>query len=478
MALSPFLIWGFGVTEKGSWTARPHSGLSGDELTSRYLACRAADGPLSSRVEQTLSLIVRHARFMPRPVFLGAGQLRELETDLLGLMALLRSLPDRLCGGDLRRFAGVVGLTELQAEIAVSTSRGEPARLARPDMFLTAEGFRLLEVNMTSSVGLFDSGEIGSAMLDDPVVAWFAREHGLVLDDPLDQYARMLLAELAERDALDTRVVALCAMELCEVDRLGAEFFAILLSDRGFDAFECDVSELEHRDGRLWFGAKAVDVVWRFVNVEEVNTANLARLEPLLSAHAQDAVAMFTPFDGDLYGGKGSLALVSSLAGGPLLTEAESGLVTRLLPWTRMLAARPDEDLDLAGVVADAERRQEELVLKPAWRHGGDGVVLGWAVSPVQWRESLAAAIASGEAHVLQERVYPVREICHGDQEMTVLWSPFLLDDRFAGFAVRSTLDASNGLVSVSEGARIGCCLHAAPEMRTEGHLAGADVAS
>ncbi|RDI23109.1 hypothetical protein [Lentzea flaviverrucosa] len=430
------------------------------ELTERYLADRAASGPLSSRVANTLGVLVRDARYLPRPVFLDTDRVRTLEADLVALLTLLRSLPERVAGGDLRQFARLVGLDEVQTEVALRASRGLPARFARPDMFLTEDGFRVIEVNMTSSVGLFESGEIGAVMLEDPVVGRFAHDHGLVLEDPLDHYTDMLLAHLRERDALETKVVAVCGMSLSEADRVVAEFYCVLLADRGFDAFVCDAADLSYCDGQLRYGTKVVDVVWRFVNIEEVGEAgNLAALEPLLRAHDDGAVAMFTPFDGDIYGSKGALALVSSLADRAELTEDETALVARLVPWTRMLRSRPEEGLDLAAVLGHAERHQADLVVKPACRHGGQGVVIGSTVSPADWRQALDAAVASGEAHVLQQRVRPALE-AGPDGGLTVLWSPFVLDDKLAGFAVRGLVGAAEGMVSMPSGARVGCCLH------------------
>ena len=93
---------------------------------------------------------------LPQPVFLTAAERTGLAADLRCLHDMLVSLPERLLGGDRLAMAQAVGMTELQAGVvARAAGNGPLTPLGRADLYRAADGFQLLEYNISSALGGF-----------------------------------------------------------------------------------------------------------------------------------------------------------------------------------------------------------------------------------------------------------------------------------------------------------------------------------
>jgi hypothetical protein len=113
-----------------------------------------------------------------------------------------------------------------------------------------------------------------------------------------------------------------------------------------------------------------------------------------------------------------------------------------------------------------AAGHQQDLVLKPALRHSGDGVLPGWhhGLSPRLWQQRLSEAVSS--PHVIQWRIRPVSELFPGDDgelvPWIVTWGVFTGVGGDGGVLARAATVASNtGVINVDRGASVGCCLSA-----------------
>jgi hypothetical protein len=85
----------------------------------------------------------------------------------------------------------------------------------------------------------------------------------------------------------------------------------------------------------------------------------------------------------------------------------------RHIPWTRILSDRRTmlPEGRLGGLLEYARTGCERLVLKPNRSYGGEGIVIGCAVTQEQWEVALDVALADSERWVVQQLVtIPVRE--------------------------------------------------------------------
>ena len=204
-------------------------------------------------------------------------------------------------------------------------------------------------------------------------------------------------------------------------------------------------------------------MVFRLFMIEDVlKPGAVEMLEPVLRASERGHVAIFTPLDAELYGSKGSLALLSDEAYRDRYPADELAALDRILPWTRMVRTGPvtvdGEQVDLLDY---ALANREELVLKPIALHGGDGVLLGWQTDEATWADRLAEAMDN--PWVLQRRIRPVPEeflTDDGSEQWLLTWGPFLVAGGLGGFLIRGSQELDGGVVNMATGATATCCFY------------------
>jgi hypothetical protein len=431
--------------------------------------------------------VAYRGRFLATPVFLSVAERARVATDLRIVHRLLTSLPERLFDGDVGELARAVGMTPTQVSVVRRATAGAPlVPLARSDLYRDANGFKLLELNITSALGGFENADINRAMLRHPALAKFVAAQGLGYADTLQGIVSTLRAECAPFLTGDRPVVALVDWpDSYRSYEPRLRVLARLLDPMGIDAVPCHVGQLRGGANGLEIAGRRVDAVFRFFLVEEIATPRDAELvEPVLRAVEAGAVGMFSRLDAELYGNKGALAMVSDDRNRSLFTAEELECVDRFLPWTRYVRSTvTTEEGEQRKLMELAVEQREELILKPTLLHGGSGITAGWTVPEEQWTARLAEAM--GGPYVIQRRVRPQAETFPrldggGTEDLYLNWGVFMTDsavtggDGYGGCIVRGSTDPSVGVVSMSSGARVGCCFHELHGQAPDGAESGA----
>jgi hypothetical protein len=402
---------------------------------------------------------------MTRPVFLDHAQYTGLSTDMTQLHAALTSLPDRLFGGDLAAFARAVGMTQAQVSAILRGSAAQPTRLCRADLYLDDGGFRLMEVNMGSTIGGLDNALLNRAFLSQPVFAEFAAARKLTYIDTMAELVDTIRTECEIPEGARPLVAAADWPESFATLEPQLRHSARLLAALGLEVLPCHVGQLVVRDGRVWLDGRPIDVVYRIFMIEDLlQPEGPPLIDPVLRAAERGEVKIFTPMDAELYGSKGALALLSDEANRHLYSPAELASMDRILPWTRMVRPGP---VTVGGEQADlteyALSQRGDLILKPTLFHGGAGVVPGWQTEPDEWRRHLNAAMDG--PFVLQRRIRAVPEMfpaAEGPQPWELAWGVFLGLAGYIGSLARGINDPGGGVVNVATGATLTCCFHEA----------------
>src|SRR5580693_6807279 len=406
--------------------------MSHNELTGLYLKEAAqrgiAPGDLPAAAGRELDLVATsfRGRCLTRPVFLEQAELGQLTADLENLYGALTALPGRLFGGDLGAFASAVGLTGEQVGAVLMARSAPPTRMVRADLYREAAGFRLMELNIGSTVGGGDNAMVNRAMLTNDDLADFVREHSLAYTDTLAEIANTIMAE-SGISAHDGSLVAAVDWPPA-ADRFNAvlQTSANELATLGIDFVPCHLRNLSLHDHRVWLGDRPVDVIYRLFMIEDL-------LHP----------------DGP--------ALIN-----PVLQAAELASLDRLLPWTRMLRAGPvTVDGDRVDLLDYALGQRENLILKPTSMHGGLGIVAGWQTDQAEWGRQLRELM--DQPYVLQRRVRPEPEPFPGAgglEPWVLTWGAYLCTRGYGGMWVRGTADRDTGGVNMATGAYATCCFH------------------
>lgn len=448
--------------------AFPGRPVAENELTARFLRHPAsAAKPSRTAFDSELLTVAYGQRLLSRPVFLDPGQRASLESDLGAVHELLTSLPARLFEGSIPALGRAVGMSPAQIDGVQRSAAERPVRLGRADLYQEEDGFRLLEFNLGSALGGFENAELNRALLADPDLLDFVESEGLEFTDTLRCIADTLTAECADLDIGGRPVVALADWPASFPDlgrRLG--FMAQLMKPMGFDAIACHLGQIEERSGALFVHGRRIDILYRFFLIEDLlDDAGMPEVvQRVLTAAERGAVRIFAPVDSELYGNKGTLALLSDERHRDAFTADEITLIDRFLPWTRNLRAGPVHvdgcQVDLLDYVCSW---REELIIKPTLMHGGIGIVPGWATSQAEWQRQVGEAL--GGPFVVQRRVRPVAErFAEPDTGVTGVrhlnWGVYLAASGYGGAIVRGSADPDVGVVSMANGALVGCCFH------------------
>ncbi|WP_432972590.1 hypothetical protein [Dactylosporangium sp. CA-233914] len=441
--------------------------MSRNAVTEAYLAAVAAGRmPADELAKAVRACGLNDAYYehghLSRPLLLSRAERERLDADLRCLHAALASLPDRLFGGDAGAFAAAAGAQGPQTD-AARTAKGQVTRLSRADLYTDAEGFKLLELNVSGAVGGLENAGLNTAYLSSPHFAEFAAGHGLEHIDTMAALCRTLREETGIADGRP--VVAIVDWpesfpQLETVLRANAE----RMGRYGIDALACHAGQVRCRDGGVFVDGRRIDVVYRLFLLEDLlRPDGPALLNPLLDAAARGEVAMFTPIASELYGSKAALALLSDERNRDSFDPAELEVIDRVLPWTRMLRPGPvTVDGERADLLAYARSNRERLVLKATMLHAGAGFVAGWRSTSDEWDRELCRA--EGGPYVLQRRVVPEPELMPEPdgtlRPWVATWGAFLTTRGYAGTFVRASADLSAGAIGYTSGALAGCVFH------------------
>ncbi|GAA1933627.1 hypothetical protein [Streptantibioticus ferralitis] len=445
-------------------------------LTERYLAelsqSTATTAELLGPAEQdTLLTTYYQGGFLPRPLFLGHEERIQLMEDLEVLRTALFSLPDKLFDGDLAAFARAVGMTEAQIEVILRSQGAAATRMARADLCVDDSGFKVLEVNVTSSLGGMDNGVLAWALLKHPFLADFAERHRLGFVDTASELLHTMYTATGF-DPQSRPFIAVADWPSSYLSGWGTflEEFCAHLRALGADAHPCHVGQFDYRDGRVWLGDRAVDIIHRIFLAEDLleSPEAPALMDQVVSAASAGQVKLFVPLDAELYASKTTLAMLSDEDNRHLFSAKELAALDRILPWTRTL--RPGKVTLESGQTVElldyARTNRHDLVLKPTVLHGGSGVVLGSDTTEEEWATHLDASI--DRPYVLQRRIRPVTELFPDENGQLhpwlTVWGVFTMARGFAGVMARGTrLEANIGVVNVANGAHGGTGLYELP---------------
>lgn len=390
-----------------------------------------------------------------RPRFLARAQYRLLRTRCEVLLRCLQRTYEAAMGTPelLHQF----GLEPWEAELLRSDmGTGAPNPLARIDAFFDSAGstFRVTELNGETPAGPAYVDELSRIFLTMPVAREFL-DRWILWPLPVRHRVLHTLLGAWQRGGQRSRPA------LAIVDWRGvptwSEFvlFQEYFSSQGLTCVLADPGELDYRNGRLYAGGTAVDLVYKRILLHElVQREGLGH--PLIRAGREGAALLINGFRCKLLHKKASLAVLSDERNQGLFDAEQRQAIAEHVPWTRVLTERrtlhAGQDVDLIPFVL---RSRERMVLKPNDEYGGAGVVLGWERDDAGWQRAVQAAIEDGS--IVQERIelptLPYPSLANGELvygQRIADTAPFAFDGAFVdGCLTRVSTDQ---LVNVTAG--------------------------
>lgn len=427
-------------------------------VTEKYLDACAADAGLRdvmANAEFPEALYAAWGKyFLPRPLFCAEDRIRRAAADVAGLFELMVSLPDRLFGGDVRKYCAAIGADERRTEL-MARFTGEQPLYGRADLYDDGENFRLLEFNVGSELGGVDVSEINHSLLATEPFAKFAAEHGLTHVDTPAAMAR----QFAEATGKEAPVVA-------TVEAVGGmspyyeslhRSFQETIRGYGVETVYGELDDVRVEGGRVYLRDRPIDLLLRYFSVNQVarDPRNDEYVEAVTRAHEEGHVVLWTPLNSALLSFKTCLPLVSDPDFRADLSAEENALIDRILPWTRTLTP------ELADFVR-AER--EQMILKPFAGLAGQGIRVGWEQTDREWAETVAGC--QGGDHIVQRRVDPAPEPVMNPEtgeveDWRAVWGIFAFPAGYGGVLCRTLPPGTGSVVNLqSKGAKVASAFH------------------
>ncbi len=394
------------------------------------------------------------------PQVFTADAASETATAGVRLAELISGFPRRVFGEDLDAWVDYLGVPAEDAALMGEALRQPRLRrvataFMRPDLVLTDDGLKLVELNVATSLGGLSTLAPYTAATRESAYAAFLAERGLAVDAPdtaaiwLEVFAGLTRA----RGEGPLRVFEATA-DPADLDG-GRRFFVDMIRSAGHHISCGLIGDLELTDTGVRFEGEPVDAVFTAYTWHEtkefVPPALTRRLMELDAAGLVDFIG--SPAAA-LHDNKGNLALLHDEAFDGLLSEDERSLVRRYVPVTFRL--RP-ETLDRA--VAE----QESLICKPASAYGGKDLVFGSGTGDDEWRALLRDRLADAdERYVLQARQHPAVVSVPGARptpEREIVLAPLVFGGTYAGVFLRQATPRPQSTINASSGAEVAAVL-------------------
>ncbi len=399
-------------------------------------------------------------RLQPWPIFVDARKLRQVERATVGLTELVKTIPERIFGGDPRRICEFYGTRdEMLMKLMLAPPNGFATSFARGDFVDDGTNFKCLELNVSATIGGWQDRFFDRACRAQPYVASFLAAEGSEVRhrDPW-RTALELVVDSGCRQGHDLagrfNIAVAVNPETAELEGVIAamsELFQEVLRDRGGrhqgEVVRCTYpDDLTVRSGALFFRDLRISAV-----IETTST------QTPLGVYRCFKAQRLGLFNGPLSGmlsSKRNLALLSQHEESDLLTAEERQIVRSHVPWSRQVVdERTTYHGESVGLLDFAVARRGSLVLKPVAGYQGIGVHLGCRTSPVEWWQRLADATATGGRMLLQEYVTSRPYLFqHGEQGWAghqVIWGTFSFGGKYGGGFLRLLpLDSGPGSIS------------------------------
>ncbi len=337
--------------------------------------------------------------------------------------------------------------------------------LARGDFMSTAEGFKLLEFNVSGNLGGWGIYLFEGMYRAQPLIKRFmeGRDQTFSTYGPLNEMVTHILRvstmyrrRLGFSDPrLNVGVFVEQPARLAEAEDMIARIKRQLLSQSSLAIdFTCctHADDLMLEEGAVFTKQGRLDSMLLFGRPQLLP-------EFVHQLSQQGRFPIFNTRSSTILGQKSGLSLLSEHAQSPLASDEERQLINNHLPWTRLV--RPGSivyqgvEQDLLALLL---QRQDGFVIKPIDGLQGREVSVGNRLDAASWQAVVDQALARPGQYIAQELCVAERLLARNPagafEEHDVIWAPFVFGGQFAGSCARtSPSNNETGVINAHRGA-------------------------
>lgn len=340
----------------------------------------------------------------------------------------------------------LLGLTARERElVAVDPQYSGFSTMARFDSFLSGDTLHFVELNAESPAGPAYTEAMAEVFRGLPMMQDFEREYAVHGFNTRAKLLSTLLETYAEWHANTGLYGKTPQIAIVDYEGLPTvpefELIQAYFESQGVPTVIADPRKLTYRDGRLYAGDVAIDMVYRRVLMTEF-IDHWDEVQPMWHAYRDGKICMVNNFRSKYLHKKMLFGLLTDGKLQEMFTDEECEAIRKHIPWTRKVQ---DVATDYQGkpieLLAFLRAERNRLVLKPNDDYGGHGIYIGWESSDSEWENAIQTALKGD--YIAQEKVkvssadFPtVREGLVYDT-MNVDLDPFVWRGEVEGFLTR-----------------------------------------
>jgi len=302
----------------------------------------------------------------------------------------------------------LLGLTERERELVAADPHYPGfSTMARFDSFLTGDTLQFVELNAECPAGPAYTEVMSDVFRQLPMMQEFEREYEVQGFDTRQKLLDTLMETYAVWRANTGLYGAKPVIAIVDYEGLPTvpefELIQAFFESRGVQTLIRDPRKLEYRDGRLWAGETAIDLVYRRVLTNEF-IEKWDEVQPLWEAYRDGKVCVVNNFRSKYLHKKMIFGLLTDGTLQALFSSEEQETIRRHIPWTRKVQpGATDYQGKPIDLLAFLRENRNRLVLKPNDDYGGHGIFIGWDTSDSEWENAITTAMDAD--YVVQEKV-------------------------------------------------------------------------
>jgi hypothetical protein len=433
--------------------------MVGNPVTQRYLDRGAHDESLrrsgslaryAPACEHTYRKLL-----LSRPFFVADAVVDKAARDCGRIFDLMTVVPERIFGGDWRRYCAAIGMDELTTRVALRAATGRPPKHGRADMVFDGTSFKLIELNVGSELGGYDCSELNTGLLQVDAFRAFADECGLSYVDTCQVIADTL-RRAARPVAGDREPVVVLLEWMNGFDGMPEPYqsFKEAMAAHGLRVELAEIQHVVNRDDKLYLGDEPIDLILRYFMLPHITADPRGEeiVDPVMRAHEAGKTLLFTHLETTMWSYKDNLVFLSDPRYRHAFTPEEGEFIDSVLPWTRRLVDETTEvDGQTVGLLDYCRAHREDLILKPHAGYGAYGTVAGREASDEEWAKSLAENL--GGEYIVQRAVTAyieqVENLETGElEDWRPIWGVLFNDSGYFGTFIRARRASATSVIN------------------------------
>ncbi|WP_160128173.1 hypothetical protein [Kordia antarctica] len=398
------------------------------------------------------------------PIIISETTANELQTLSIKLPKLIQQIPKLYFNNDVKKIADYYfSGNEFIAQYAMISHEKKIDIGSRLDLMYTEDGFKVLEINIGSSIGGWQVQSFEKVIRKfHPYLSNQENSNYFHSEDSQKNYVKFLIDKTLQHvKSIENEVnifINFGQDQHEEIDAKSLLFFNELLDvefkKRGLTGMACSgkLSSLKLRNGNLYLGNTKIHSVILLVSDDEEVPVDVFRSFLMDATYFPDHVGV------TMYGDKRNLGLLRTLAEKSKFSEEDNELILDSIPWTAEIKKRDiiykKETFDLIDFLRN---HKDLMVIKSARGYQGKDVFIGKYVTNEEWEEAIQIGLQETD-FIAQEFSDSINfKAPNKNNEWTshkLVWGSFGFGNMYGGVWVRmSEVESNLGVINSATGA-------------------------